>query len=106
MFPRFNRPTRRRCVGRWLPRPVAPPLPVLSPGGKRETPTQARAAALGLKIGTFPTGMISPAIAAMKQALAAIAAGKSESEGALPAAEFRSALGYGDYEEAAKPFTL
>ena len=83
-----------------------PSFAVLSPGGKRETPTQARAAELGLKIGTFPTAMLSPAMAAMKSALAAIAAGKSEAEGALSGGEFREMLGYSTYEAAAKPFTL
>ena len=40
-----------------------PSFAVLSPGAPRETPTQTRAAELGLKIGTYPTGMLSPAIA-------------------------------------------
>ncbi len=40
-----------------------PSFAVLSPGAKRETPTQARAVVLGLKIGTHPTGMLSPATA-------------------------------------------
>ena len=83
-----------------------PSFAVLSPGGKRETPVQSRAAELGLKIGTFPTGMLSPAIGAMTAALAAIKAGRSESDAAIPSAEFRRVLGYGDYEAAAKPFVL
>jgi 2-methylisocitrate lyase-like PEP mutase family enzyme len=83
-----------------------PSFAVLSPGAPREIPSQARAAELGLKIGTFPTGMLSPAVAAMKAALAALAAGKSTAEGALPPAELRKTLGYADYEAAAKPFTL
>lgn len=83
-----------------------PSFAVLSPGGKRETPTQARAAELGLKIGTFPTAMLSPAMAAMQAALAALAAGQSEPEGGLSTAEFRRTLGYDDYALAARPFTL
>jgi len=83
-----------------------PSFAVLSPGAPRETPTQARAAELGLKIGTFPTGMLSPVIGAMKTALAALAAGKSESEGAVSSKELRETLGYGDYAAAAKPFVL
>jgi 2-methylisocitrate lyase-like PEP mutase family enzyme len=83
-----------------------PSFAVLSPGADRETPTQKRAAELGLKIGTFPTGMLSPAIAGIKAGIAAIAAGQSEAKGALPSAELRSTLGYGDYETAAKKFTL
>ena len=47
-----------------------PHFVVLSPGGARATPTQKEAAALGFKIGTFPTGMLSPAIAGMKAAKA------------------------------------
>ncbi len=59
-----------------------PHFAVLSPGGDRETPTQARAAELGLKIGTFPTATLSPAIAGIQ------------------------ALGYAEYEAAAKSFVL
>ena len=83
-----------------------PHFAVLSPGAPRETPTQARAAELGLKIGTFPTGLLSPAMAAMKAGLAAIAAGGSEAAGALKPAEFRDALGYGAYDAQAKRFAL
>jgi 2-methylisocitrate lyase-like PEP mutase family enzyme len=83
-----------------------PSFAVLSPGAPRETPTQARAAELGLKIGTFPTGMLSPVIGAMKTALAALAAGKSEGAGAVSSAELRETLGYADYAAAAKPFVL
>ena len=83
-----------------------PHFAVLSPGADRETPTQARAAELGLKIGTFPTGTLSPAMAGMKAGLAALAAGRSAADGALPAAEFRKMLGYAEYEAAAKPFVL
>ena len=77
---------------------------VLSPGAPRATPTQKEAAALGFKIGTFPTGMISPAAAGIKAGLAAIKAGKSEAPGALPPPELRALLGYGDYDVQGKPF--
>ncbi|MFZ4410947.1 MAG: isocitrate lyase/PEP mutase family protein [Paracraurococcus sp.] len=83
-----------------------PSFSVLSPGGARATPTSAEAAALGFKIGTFPTGMLSPAAAGMKAGLAALRAGASEATSALPPAELRSALGYGDYDEAAKAFIV
>ena len=83
-----------------------PHFAVLSPGGARETPTQARAAELGLKIGTYPTALLSPVAAAMKAGLAAIASGQAETATALSPAEFRSTLGYGDYDEQAKRFTL
>ena len=81
-----------------------PHFAVLSPGSPRETPTQARAAELGLKIGTFPTGLLSPAMAAMQAGLAAIAAGGSEAAGALSPQAFRDVLGYGAYDAAAKRF--
>ena len=83
-----------------------PSFAVLSPGAKRETPTQARAAELGLKIGTHPTGMLSPASAGIKAGLAALQDGKAEAESALSPDELRETLGYEDYEEAAKAFTL
>ena len=83
-----------------------PSFAVLSPGGGRATPSQAEAQKLGFKIGTFPTGMLSPAMAGMKAGLEAIAAGKSEAAGALPTAEFREKLGYGAYDAAAKQFII
>ena len=83
-----------------------PSFAVLSPGAKRETPTQARAAELGLKIGTHPTGMLSPAAAGIKAGLAALQDGKAEAESALSPDELRETLGYEDYEDAAKAFTL
>lgn len=81
-----------------------PSFMVLSPGQPRETPSQARAAELGMKIGTFPTGMLSPAIAAMQAGLKALAEGKSEGPGSLPPGQFRAVLGYDAYDVAAKPF--
>ena len=81
-----------------------PHFAVLSPGAPRETPSQKRAAELGLKIGTFPTGMLSPAMAAMKGALAALAAGESASKSALEGKEFRDTLGYGEYDARARRF--
>jgi 2-methylisocitrate lyase-like PEP mutase family enzyme len=83
-----------------------PSFAVLSPGAPRETPTLSRAAELGLKIGTYPTGMLSPAIAGMKAGLAALNAGQAEAAGALTPAEFRSTLGYQDYEAHAKQFNI
>ncbi len=83
-----------------------PSFAVLSPGGARATPTQAEAASLGFKIGTFPTGMLSPVAAAMKAGLAAMAAGGTETAGALSVAELRATLGYADYDTAAKPFIV
>ncbi len=79
---------------------------VLSPGAPRETPTQARAAELGLKIGTFPTALLAPAAAAIQAGLAALLAGKSELEGSMSPADFRATFGYPDYETKAAPFVL
>jgi hypothetical protein len=79
-------------------------LAVLSPGAPRETPTQKRAAEFGLKIGTFPTGTLSPATAGVNAGLAAIAAGESAAKTALAPEELSGALGYGDYDAQAKRF--
>src|SRR4029079_5294727 len=81
-----------------------PSFVVLSPGAPRATPTQTEAQALGFKIGTYPTGMLSPSIAGMKSGLAALKAGEAESKSALPPAEMRATLGYGDYDQQAKRF--
>jgi len=83
-----------------------PSFAVLSPGAPRATPTQTEAAELGFKIGTYPTGMISPVVGAIKAGLAALKAGNAESAGALPSAELREDLGYGDYDEQAQRFML
>jgi 2-methylisocitrate lyase-like PEP mutase family enzyme len=93
----------RRGVAAAAGRPM---FSVLSPGAPRATPSRTQAAALGLKIGTYPTGMLSPAIAGMKAGLAALLAGEAASATALPAAEFRATLGYNDYDVAAKPFIV
>ncbi|MCP5153530.1 MAG: isocitrate lyase/PEP mutase family protein [Ectothiorhodospiraceae bacterium] len=83
-----------------------PSFIVLSPGAPRATPTTARAAELGMKIGTFPTAMLSPVVGGIKAGLAALAAGQSEAASAIAPAELRETLGYGDYEAQAKPYTL
>lgn len=83
-----------------------PSFVVLSPGAPRATPSRAQAAALGFKIGTYPTGMLSPATAGMKAGLAALLAGEAEAASALPPAELRATLGYADYDAQAKRFIL
>jgi 2-methylisocitrate lyase-like PEP mutase family enzyme len=83
-----------------------PSFAVLSPGAPRETPTPARAEELGLKIGTYPTALLSPVAAGIKAGLAALQRGEAEAAGALTPAEFRSTLGYWEYDEAAKEFSL
>jgi len=81
-----------------------PSFVVLSPGAPRATPSQSEAAALGFKIGTYPTAMLSPAIAGMKAGLAALLAGEAEAASALAPAELRATLGYPDYDREAKRF--
>ena len=83
-----------------------PSFAVLSPGAPRATPSQAQAAALGFKIGTHPTGMLSPSAAGMKAGLAALVAGEAAAASALPPAELRTTLGYPDYDARAKPFII
>ena len=83
-----------------------PSFAVLSPGAPRATPSQARAAALGFKIGTHPTGLLSPSAAGMQAGLDALVAGQAEAAGALPPAELRAILGYADYDAQAKPFLV
>lgn len=83
-----------------------PSFAVLSPGSPRATPDRKRAIELGFNIGTYPTGMISPVAAAIKGGLAALAAGEAESSSAMPPAELRATLGYGDYDAAAKKFIV
>ncbi len=81
-----------------------PSFAVLSPGAPRATPSRTEAAELGFKIGTYPTGMLSPATAGIKAGLAALVAGEAEAKSALPPAELRETLGYGDYEAKARTF--
>src|SRR5262245_58227681 len=61
-----------------------PSFAVLSPGAPRATPSQTAAAALGFKIGTYPTGMLSPAAAGTQAGLAALKAGEAAAASALP----------------------
>jgi 2-methylisocitrate lyase-like PEP mutase family enzyme len=83
-----------------------PSFAVLSPGAPRATPSQTDALKLGFKIGTYPTGLLSPAIAGMKAGLAALKAGEAEAKSAMPPPELRGTLGYADYDAKAKPFMV
>jgi 2-methylisocitrate lyase-like PEP mutase family enzyme len=83
-----------------------PSFAVLSPGAPRATPDRVQAEALGFKIGTYPTGLLSPAAAGMKAGLDALKAGKAEAATVMPGAELRAALGYGDYDAQAKRFIV
>ena len=83
-----------------------PSFAVLSPGAPRATPSRSQAAALGFKIGTYPTALLSPAAAGMKAGLAALAAGEAEAASALPPAELRATLGYQDYDAQAQRFAV
>jgi 2-methylisocitrate lyase-like PEP mutase family enzyme len=93
----------RRSVAAAAGRPT---FAVLSPGAPRATPDQKRAAELGLKIGTYPTGLLSPVAAGIKSGLAALAAGGSHSSMALPPAELTETLGYAEYDRQAARFRL
>jgi len=81
-----------------------PSFCVLAPAPPREVPTLAQAAALGLKIGTYPAGMLSPVVAGMQAGLAAAAAGDAAVPGALTPADLRALLGFGDYDDHARQF--
>jgi 2-methylisocitrate lyase-like PEP mutase family enzyme len=81
-----------------------PSLVVLSPGAPRATPSQAEAAAMGFKIGAYPTAMLSPAIAGMKAGLKALADGELEAQNGLDPEELRQTLGYPDYDTQARRF--
>jgi len=83
-----------------------PSFAVLSPGAPRAVPSRSQAIALGFKIGTYPTIMLSPAAAGMKAGLAALVAGEAAAAGALPAAEHRAMLGYADYDTQAQRFIV
>src|SRR3954447_10380173 len=75
-----------------------PSFAVLSPGSPRATPSRSQAEALGFKIGTYPTGLLSPSAAGMKAGVAALVAGDAEAASALPPPELRAMLGYAEYD--------
>lgn len=81
-----------------------PSFSVLTPAAGRCTPERRRAAELGFKIGTYPTAMLAPAVAGMREGLAALTRGEAEAASATPGPELRQVLGYDAYEEAAKAF--
>jgi 2-methylisocitrate lyase-like PEP mutase family enzyme len=83
-----------------------PSFAVLAPGAPQARASQKQAAAIGLKIGTHPTGLLSPAAAGIKAGLAALVAGEAAAASALPAAELRTMLGYPDYDAHAKKFII
>ncbi len=93
----------RRAVAAAADRPS---FVVLSPGAPRATPSPAAALELGMKIGTFPTAMLSPAIAGIRAGLDALAAGGAEAAGALAPADLRETLGYGVYDRDAAAFIV
>lgn len=83
-----------------------PSFAVLSLGASTAYPTRDQAIALGLKVGTYPTAMLSPAVAGLQAGLAAILAGGAEASSAMTPAELRSTLGYAEYDAQAKPFIV
>ncbi|CAN0478366.1 unnamed protein product, partial [Phaeothamnion confervicola] len=82
-----------------------PSFAVLSPGAARATPSRTEAAALGFKIGTYPTALLSSVTAGIKAGLAGLHA-DAEAKGALPPLELRATLGYVDYDLQAKRFIV
>ena len=78
---------------------------VLSPG-PGPIPSREEAIKLGVKIGTYPTIMLSPAANAMLQGLAALKAGGNASDLALSGTAHRELMGYPAYDEMAKPYRL
>ena len=98
---------RRRDPARRRRRPAGgPPSRCCRPARRarrRRRPRRRRSASRSAPI---PTGMLSPAAAAMKAGLAALKAGEAEAPSALPPAELRATLGYADYDAQAKPFIL
>ena len=93
----------RRAVAAAKGRPSFNVVPSLNPAA---APTVAEAATMGMKIGTYPTTMLSPAIAGMMAGLAALHAGDAAAAQALPPAQHRATLGYGDYDVAAAPYIV
>jgi 2-methylisocitrate lyase-like PEP mutase family enzyme len=83
-----------------------PSFTVLSLGAPRAAPSHAQAAALGFKIGTNPTAVLSPMVGGVRAGLAALAGGRGEAEGTLPPAELGAILGYSDYEAQAGRFIV
>ena len=83
-----------------------PSFAVLSPGAPRATPSKSEAAALGFKIGTYPTGMLSPAAAGIKAGLDALLAGGNQAASAMLPADLRATLGYADYDTQARQFII
>jgi 2-methylisocitrate lyase-like PEP mutase family enzyme len=81
-----------------------PSFAVCPPGAPRATPLRAQAATLGFKIGNYPTGILSPAMAGMKGGSAAPVAGEAAASSVLPPAELRVTLGYSDYDAHARRF--
>ncbi len=69
-------------------------------------PSRDEAIKLGIKIGTYPTIMLSPAINAMLQGLKALQDGANAANLALPGAQHREIMGYAAYDEQAAPYRL
>ena len=72
--------------------------------GIAATPGQAEAAAQGYRIGTVPTGLLSPAVAGMLAGLGAMTAGGTQAAGAMAPAALRETLGYPAYDTQAAPY--
>ena len=78
---------------------------VLSPGAAT-IPSREEAIKLGIKIGTYPTIMLSPAVNAMLQGLKALRDGGNACDLALPGPKHREIMGYAAYDQQAAPYRL
>ena len=83
-----------------------PSFCVISQGAASGPPSQQRASDLGFRLGTFPTSVLSTAMAGIQAGLAALRTGDAIAAGALPQAQLRQTLGYTDYETRAQPFSV
>jgi hypothetical protein len=79
---------------------------VLAAGKQQTPPSLSDAKALGFKVGTYPTALLSPVAAGIKAGLAALTAGEGAAATALPPTELRATLGYDDYDQQAKRFIV
>ena len=73
-------------------------------GGDTPVLPPNKLAALGFKIAAYPLSLLSTAIRAMNEALAALAAGRTP-EGLLPFSELRKIVGFDAYDASLQDLT-
>lgn len=81
-----------------------PCFAVLSPAGPEILSSLEGARSAGASLGSYPMALLSPATSGIKAGAAALAAGQSKADSALPPAELRETLGYAVYASTAKNF--